>query len=163
MERPSRNFQLLSDNRKFQAIFASPNRYFTENSRQRVPLKQGPQHLTTATEKTVGFCFQRLFKLFLDNSNSQSSSLFKGGKISQSWRVRVQKDRVKSGPHKRRSEQFPYWAHVTVFLRTGLFLDTVQGTFSRENVISATSMNAFEVYQISKGERNVIKRQKLSF
>ena len=34
----------------------------------------------TATEKTVGFCFQRLFKLFLDNSNS--SSLFKGGKIS---------------------------------------------------------------------------------
>ena len=145
MERPSRNFQLLSGNRKFQAIFASPNRYFTENSRQRVPLKQGPQHLTTATD------------------NSNSSSLFKGGKISQSWRVRVQKDRVKSGPHKRRSEQFPYWAYVTVFLRTGLFLDTVQDTFSRENVISATSMNAFEVYQISKGERNVIKRQKLSF
>ena len=161
MERPSRNFQLLSDNRKFQAIFASPNRYFTENSRQRVPLKQGPQHLTTATEKTVGFCFQRLFKLFLDNSNS--SSLFKGGKISQSWRVRVQKDRVKSGPHKRRSKQFPYWAYVTVFLRTGLFLDTVQDTFSRENVISATSMNAFEVYQISKRGRNVIKGQKLSF
>ena len=140
MERPSRNFQLLSDNRKFWAIFASPNRHFTENSRQRVPLKQGPQHLTTATEKTVGFCFQRLFKLFLDNSNSRSSSLFKGGKICQSWRVRVWKDRVKSGPHKRRSEQFPYWAYVTVFLRTGLFLDTVQGTFSRENVISVTSI-----------------------
>ena len=33
MERPSRNFQPSSSNRKLQAIFASPNRYFTENSR----------------------------------------------------------------------------------------------------------------------------------
>ena len=97
MERSSGNFQLLSDNRKFQAIFASPNRYFTENSRRWVPLKQGPRHLITATGKTVVSCFQRLFKLFLDNSNS--FSLFKGGKISQSWRVRVQKDRIKSGAY----------------------------------------------------------------
>ena len=37
MERSSRNFQLSSSNRKFQAIFASPNRYFIENSRW-VPL-----------------------------------------------------------------------------------------------------------------------------
>ena len=90
MERSSGNFQLLSDNRKFQAIFASPNRYFTENSRRWVPLKQGPQHLITATGKTVVSCFQRLFKLFLDNSNS--FSLFKGGKISQ-------KHRIKSGAY----------------------------------------------------------------
>ena len=31
MERPSRNFQPSSSNRKLQAIFASANRYFTEN------------------------------------------------------------------------------------------------------------------------------------
>ena len=37
MERPSRNFQPSSSNRKLQAIFASPNRYFTGNSRS-VPL-----------------------------------------------------------------------------------------------------------------------------
>ena len=37
MERSSRNFLPSSNKRKFQAIFASPNRYFTENSRW-VPL-----------------------------------------------------------------------------------------------------------------------------
>ena len=34
MERSSRNFQPSSSKIKFQAIFASPNRHFTENSRQ---------------------------------------------------------------------------------------------------------------------------------
>ena len=33
MERSSRNFQPFSSKRKFQAIFSSPNRYVTENSR----------------------------------------------------------------------------------------------------------------------------------
>ena len=33
MELSSRNFQPSTSNRKFQAIFSSPNRYFTENSR----------------------------------------------------------------------------------------------------------------------------------
>ena len=33
MELSSRNFQPSSSKRKFQAKFASPNRYFTENSR----------------------------------------------------------------------------------------------------------------------------------
>ena len=39
MERSSRNFQPSSSYRKFQAIFASPNRYFRENSRW-VPLNK---------------------------------------------------------------------------------------------------------------------------
>ena len=33
MERSSRNFQPSSSNRKFQAVFTSSNRHFTENSR----------------------------------------------------------------------------------------------------------------------------------
>ena len=33
MEQSSRNFKLFSSNREFWAAFASPNRYFTENSR----------------------------------------------------------------------------------------------------------------------------------
>ena len=44
-----------------------------------------------------------------------------------------------------RSEQLPYQAYVTAFLRTSLLLDTFQGTFSRENRISTMSMSAFEV------------------
>ena len=44
-----------------------------------------------------------------------------------------------------RSEQLPCQAYVTAFLRTSLFLDTFQGTFSRENRISTMSMSAFEV------------------
>ena len=44
-----------------------------------------------------------------------------------------------------RGEQLLYYAYVTAFLRTSLFLDTSYGTFSRENGISATSMNAFKV------------------
>ena len=44
-----------------------------------------------------------------------------------------------------RSEQLPYQAQVTTFLRTSLFLDTSQGTFSRENRISTMAMSAFEV------------------
>ena len=39
MERSSRNFQSSSNDRKFQAIFASPNIYFTENARW-VPLNK---------------------------------------------------------------------------------------------------------------------------
>ena len=39
MERSSRNFQSSSNDRKFQAIFASLNRYFTENARW-VPLNK---------------------------------------------------------------------------------------------------------------------------
>ena len=35
-----------------------------------------------------------------------------------------------------RGEQLPYYAYVTAFLRTSLFLDTSYGTFSRENGIS---------------------------
>ena len=34
MEQSFRNFKPFSSNRKIQAIFASPNKYFTENSRQ---------------------------------------------------------------------------------------------------------------------------------
>ena len=43
------------------------------------------------------------------------------------------------------SEQLPYLAYVTAFLRTSLFFDTFLGTFSRENRISTMSMRAFEV------------------
>ena len=39
MERSCRNFQPYSSNKMFQAIIASPNRYFTENSRW-VPLSK---------------------------------------------------------------------------------------------------------------------------
>ena len=34
--------------------------------------------------------------------------------------------------------------YFTAFLLTGLFLDTFEGSYSRENGTSATSMNAFE-------------------
>ena len=44
----------------------------------------------------------------------------------------------------------------------GLFLDTFYDNFSRENGISATSMNAFETIRYHKGKRNVIKTNKLS-
>ena len=44
-----------------------------------------------------------------------------------------------------RSEQLPYQAYVTAFLRTSLFLGTFQGTFSRKNKIWVHSK-----YKISK-------------
>ena len=62
--------------------------------------------------------------------------------------------RVHDGVHHEpitQSEQLPYQAYVTAFLWTSLFLDTFQGTFSRENKISAIFMNPFE-YDISKRE-----------
>ena len=62
-----------------------------------------------------------------------------------------------------RSEQLPYYTYVTAFLLTGLFLNTFQGNFPRENGISATSMNAFEIIRYHKRKRNVIKTNKLSF
>ena len=46
MERSSRSFQPSQAVRKFQAIFASPNRYFTENSRW-VPLNLMVQLIST--------------------------------------------------------------------------------------------------------------------
>ena len=39
-----------------------------------------------------------------------------------------------------RGEQLPYYAYVTAFLRTSLFLDTSYGTFSRENGISGKAV-----------------------
>ena len=43
-----------------------------------------------------------------------------------------------------RGKQHPYQTHITAFSRNGLFLDTFQSTFSRENVSYAPSMTAFK-------------------
>ena len=63
MERSSRNFQPSSSNRKFQAILASPNRYFTENSGW-VPLgHQRPLASRTRTTTSTKFDF-KVFRVF---------------------------------------------------------------------------------------------------
>ena len=61
---------------------------------------------------------------------------------------------------KTRSKKLLYSSYVTAFLRTGLFLDTFKGTFSRENRISYERIRTIR-YQ--KGTLNVIKRQKIPF
>ena len=48
------------------------------------------------------------------------------------------------------SKQLPYSAYVTAILWNSLFLDTFEGTFSRENRISTMSMCAIEVQDIKK-------------
>ena len=58
MERSSRNFQPSSSNRKFQAIFPPPNRYFTENSRQVPPACSLPFRLIWFRSKTKPPDFQ---------------------------------------------------------------------------------------------------------
>ena len=57
MERSSRNFQPSSSQRKFQAKFASPNRYFTENSRW-VPLLNVGKLTSYCISRCVQFSLQ---------------------------------------------------------------------------------------------------------
>ena len=62
-----------------------------------------------------------------------------------------------------RSELLPCWAYVTAFLPTSLFLNAIQGIFSRENRISTMSRSIYErigSIRYQKGKLDVIKRQK---